>query len=60
MHQILLANGVQKDESIFKTDDVMERGMVGLYNLKPEISFHFFSSQAPCKTELDIVPLKKH
>lgn len=49
MHQILLA--AQAEESIFegvKTKTAEGEAEV-LYSLRPGLTFHFFSSQAPCK-----------
>lgn len=49
MHQILLA--VQAEESIFEgiKTEMAEGEAEVLYSLRPGITFHFFSSQAPCK-----------
>ena len=49
MHQILLA--AQAEESIFEgiKTKMLEGEAEVLYSLRPGLTFHFFSSQAPCK-----------
>ena len=49
MHQILMA--AQAKESIFEAVTTKTPGGEGevLYALRPGLTFHFFSSQSPCK-----------
>ena len=52
MQQVALAAGSpQRDDSVFESSTAEEVGDAPLYSLRPGVTFHFFSSQAPCKKD---------